>query len=169
MPRYIRVVLDARAEEIFFPPVSRQPPFFQKRFGEIEYYPLSDAHASVHRERSSPISHDASFADRLKTAAAAKQAQLEKFQPRTAAQAPEFVNRRDRRVAELEAVRRDRAEKRDAARLARVNAEAAAAKDLAAQQMAALEAKRLDRKLRKSARRQDRSDSLAAFSRRVAD
>ncbi len=115
------------------------------------------------------ISHDASFADRLKTAAAAKQAQLKKFQPRTAAPDPEFVARRDRRATELEAVRQARAEERNATRAARLAAEAAAAKDLAGRQQAALEAKRLDRKLRKSARRQDRSDSLAAFSRRIAE
>jgi Family of unknown function (DUF6481) len=113
--------------------------------------------------------HDTGFNERLKVAAAAKRAQLDKFQPRTAAPDPTFVGRKDRRAAELDEVRRVRAEEREAARVARLAAEAAVAAGEAARQQAALEAKRQDRKLRKSARRQDRVDSLAAFSRRVAE
>ncbi|MDR3510403.1 MAG: DUF6481 family protein [Caulobacteraceae bacterium] len=112
------------------------------------------------------------FADRLKTAAAAKQAQLEKFTPRPTAPDAAFVGRQERRAAELAAVRQARAEQRQADQKARAEAAAAAAAAVVAAEFAALEARRLERKNRKQsqkadadARRQDRRDSLELYAR----
>lgn len=120
-------------------------------------------------EKKLTIPHDTGFSERLKTAAAARKAQFEKFQPKDTVTDPAFVERKDRRAAELATVRQVRADERAAARQVRLDAQSAAAAATAAAQLVALEAKRQDRKLRKSMRRQDRNDVLSAFSRRSAE
>jgi hypothetical protein len=89
------------------------------------------------------------FADRQQAATAARQAQLEKFQPKPTVTDPLHAERPAMKKAELAAVREARAEVRQAsqdAAAAAVVATAQAEADVAA---AALEAKRGERKERK--------------------
>lgn len=67
------------------------------------------------------------FADRLSAANEAKKAQLAKFKPKPAVQAESLVTRAEERAAELEAVRRARAEAKEAARQEALAREQAAA------------------------------------------
>jgi len=97
---------------------------------------------------------------------------LEKFKPKATVADPDFVNREERRAAELEAVRQARIAEREAIAKAKAEAEAAQAAAIAAAEQAVLEQKRLERKARKTAqkidasvRRQDRRDALAAYTR----
>jgi hypothetical protein len=112
----------------------------------------------------------------LETAAAAKKALLEKFQPKATVADPSFINREQRRATELEAVREARIAEREASLKARADAEAAQAAAIAAAEQELLEQKRLERKARKTAqkvdasvRRQDRRDALAAYTRPSAN
>ncbi|WP_158915646.1 DUF6481 family protein [Caulobacter sp. S45] len=113
------------------------------------------------------ISNDPSFADRLKTAAAAKKTRLEKFQPKATIVDPAFDSRKAQQALELENVRTERADQRKTALQARADAIRAAAALVAKTEHEALEAKRLDRKVRKTARRQDRRDTLSVYTRRA--
>ena len=90
------------------------------------------------------------FTERLKTAAAARQALLAKFKPKAARAAPEPVDRAERRAAELEQVRRERVEAKAAKRDAAADAIAAAARAEEELQTAALEARRGQRRERKA-------------------
>ena len=63
------------------------------------------------------------FNDRLKASAEAKKAMLAKFQPKAAAQDPEFDKRHTEREAELERVRAERAAERKAKKDAIAQAE----------------------------------------------
>lgn len=90
------------------------------------------------------------FAERLKTAAAARQALLAKFKPKPAVTDPLFDERDAIRKAELVQVREERAAAKAAVKQAQADAEAAvraAASDLEA---AELDAKRGERKERKA-------------------
>jgi hypothetical protein len=90
------------------------------------------------------------FADRLKTASEAKKALLAKFQPKPTVTDPNFVARQDRRQAELEQVREDRAAAKAAAKQAALEAEQAATEARAALEAADLDARRGQRKERKA-------------------
>ncbi len=101
---------------------------------------------------------------------------LQKFEPKAAVSDPAFVNRQERRAAELEAVRAARIAEREALLKARADAKAAEDAAIYAAEQAVLEQKRQERKLRKTAqkvdasvRRQDRRDSLAAYTRPSAN
>jgi uncharacterized membrane protein YqiK len=131
----------------------------------------SDASPRQFPEKKHIILKNTGFADRLSTAAAARKAQLEKFEPKSTVTDPAFVNRQARRAAELEAVRIARAEQRATALQARADAHAAARAAIAKAELEVLEAKRLERKSRKTAqkvdanvRRQDRRDALQAYA-----
>jgi vacuolar-type H+-ATPase subunit I/STV1 len=63
------------------------------------------------------------FNDRLKASAEAKKAMLAKFQPKAAAQDPDFERRHAEREAELERVRAERAAERQAKKDALLQAE----------------------------------------------
>lgn len=90
------------------------------------------------------------FADRLKTAAAAKQGLLAKLRPKPTVTDPHHAERADLRAAELDGVRTIRT----AAKVAKVQAAAdavlAAERDQEAVEAAALDAKRGERKERKA-------------------
>ena len=92
--------------------------------------------------------HNTGFADRLKTASAAKKALLEKFQPKPTVTDPLFHERAAMRAAELEQVRLARAEATAAATQAALDAQEAARPAAAALDAAALQAKRGARKAR---------------------
>jgi hypothetical protein len=94
--------------------------------------------------------HNTGFAERLKTAAAARQALLANFKPRAAQTAPEPIDRAERRAAELRQVRLDRADAKTAKREAAAQALAADAQAQADLEAAALEAKRGARRERKA-------------------
>lgn len=97
--------------------------------------------------------HDAQntgFADRLKTAAAARQAMIANFKPKAASTAPQMIDRAGRRAAELEAVREARTLAKAAKRDAAAQALADAAEAQAQLEAAALEAKRGERRERKA-------------------
>ncbi len=66
-------------------------------------------------------------ADRLNAAKEAKKAMLEKFKPRPMVSDPNFQSRDETRAAELEAVRRARAEAKEAARQEALDREQASA------------------------------------------
>lgn len=89
------------------------------------------------------------FAERLKTAAEARQALVAKLKPRPAVAAADFQSRADRREAELARVRAERAEARDVARQAVADKTEAARQAVEAAEAEALEAKRGERKERK--------------------
>jgi hypothetical protein len=90
------------------------------------------------------------FAERLKTAAEAKQALLAKFTPKAAVNDPQLAPRADRLADELARVRQARAEAKAAKQQAA--AEAAEAARLAEEALAAnaMDAKRGERKERKA-------------------
>jgi hypothetical protein len=90
------------------------------------------------------------FAERLKTAAEAKQALLAKFKPKAAVTDPLFDQRDAMRAAELEGVRHRRAEARAAARQATLDAQDAVRQQAADVEAAALQARRGERKERKA-------------------
>jgi hypothetical protein len=90
------------------------------------------------------------FADRLKTAAAAKQALLEKMRPKPAQIDPLHAERADLRAAELDAVREERAAAKAAKRQAAADAEIEIQRAQVAAEEAALELKRGERKQRKA-------------------
>lgn len=90
------------------------------------------------------------FEDRLKTAAAAKQALLDKLKPKTTVTDPQHAERADLRAAELVAVREERAAAKVAKREATAAAEAAVVAAQAADEDAVLQAKRGQRKERKA-------------------
>lgn len=94
--------------------------------------------------------HKTGFADRLKTAAEAKQAMLEKFRFKPAATDPLFEQRDAMRAAELTRVRAERAEAKAAVRQAALDAEDARRQEVAAREAAELDAKRGERKERKA-------------------
>lgn len=89
------------------------------------------------------------FAERLKTAAEARQALVAKLKPKPTVTDPQFEDRASRREAELAQVRADRAEARAAAKQAIADSEEAALEAAAALEAEALEAKRGERKERK--------------------
>jgi hypothetical protein len=91
-----------------------------------------------------------SFSDRLKTAAEAKKALLDKFRPKPTVTDPQFAERAAMREAELGQVRADRAQAKADAKQATADAEAAAQAALAADEAAQLEAKRGERRERKA-------------------
>ena len=90
------------------------------------------------------------FADRLKTASAAKSALLAKFRPKPTVVDPLFHERAAMRSAELARVRDERALAKEAARQALADAQAAAVQARADLEAEALNAKRGDRKERKA-------------------
>ena len=90
------------------------------------------------------------FAARLKSAADAKQALLEKLRPKPTVTDPLFAERAAMREAELGQVRADRAEAKAAAKAAAAAAEQARADAHAASEAADLDAKRGARKERKA-------------------
>ena len=90
------------------------------------------------------------FADRLKTAAEAKKALLEKYRPKPTVTDPLFHQREAMRAAELEQVRVARAEAKAAALQAAADAAEAALNTVEAIALAALEAKRSGIKERKA-------------------
>ena len=96
------------------------------------------------------LNFDIGFAERLKTAAAARQAKLAGFKPRPARLAPNPIDGAADRAAELERVRQDRAEAKAAKRDAAAEAVAAQARAEEEQEAAALEAKRGARRERKA-------------------
>lgn len=96
------------------------------------------------------ISHDTGFADRLKTAADAKKALMQKFKAKPAATDPHFEERAAMRAAHLEQVREQRAKAKAAAAQAVADAEDAKRQALEALAAAELEAKRGERKERKA-------------------
>jgi hypothetical protein len=90
------------------------------------------------------------FTERLKTAADAKKALLEKFKPKPSVTDPKIEERAQAREAELDQVRRDRAEAKVAKQQASADAVQARADEAAAIEAAALDAKRGERKERKA-------------------
>jgi hypothetical protein len=109
-----------------------------------------------------PLTH----ADRMKAAADAKKAMLEKFKPKAHVADPNFSNREAERAAELEKVRAQRAE---AKAIAKAKQEELAAKRRAEEAELAqteLEIKRLERKERKQTQKEiqrAKKDRLAAY------
>jgi hypothetical protein len=90
------------------------------------------------------------FADRLKTAAAAKQAMLDKLRPKPTRTDPQHEQRGALRAAELDAVRAARGAVKAAKRQTAADAVSEAERARAAEQEAALAAKRGQRKERKA-------------------
>ena len=90
------------------------------------------------------------FADRLKTAAAARTALLAKMRPKPTLTDPRPEERGAQRTAELEAVRQERTEAKTARKQAAADAVQAAEEARAAAEAAALDAKRGERKQRKA-------------------
>jgi glyoxylase-like metal-dependent hydrolase (beta-lactamase superfamily II) len=90
------------------------------------------------------------FSDRLKTAAAAKQALLEKLRPRPTQINPQHDTRADDKAAELLEVRQERTAAKVAKQQAAADAVLAAAAAKAEAEDAALTAKRGERKERKA-------------------
>jgi hypothetical protein len=90
------------------------------------------------------------FADRLKTAAAAKQALLDKLRPKPTQIDPQHAERAGLRAAELDAVREERAVAKAAKRQTAADAVIEAERARAAEEEAALLAKRGQRKERKA-------------------
>ncbi len=90
------------------------------------------------------------FAERLKSAAEAKQALLAKFRPKPAVTDPDLAPRADRRAQELLRVRQARAEAKAAKQQAALDAQEAARLMQDAQAAGALDAKRGERKERKA-------------------
>src|SRR5689334_22833971 len=90
------------------------------------------------------------FADRLKTAAAAKQALLDKLRPRPTLVDPQHADRAQMRAADLEAVREQRVAAKAAKRQTAEDAVIEAERLRAAEEEAALLAKRGQRKERKA-------------------
>jgi hypothetical protein len=95
------------------------------------------------------------FADRLKTAAAARQALLSRFKPAQARPALERIDRAGERAATLAQVRGERADAKAARQDAAAAALAADAQAIADTEAAALTAKRGERKERKALSAQD--------------
>lgn len=93
--------------------------------------------------------HDG-FADRLKTAAAARQALLSRFKPQEARPAPERIDRADERKVMLAQIRADRALAKTARQDAAAATLAAKAQAVADADAAVLNAKRGERKERKA-------------------
>lgn len=91
-----------------------------------------------------------SFAERLKTAAAAKQALLAKLRPRPTQTDPQHSERAQLRAAELVAVRQDRSDAKATKKQAALDAQEAVLQAQAASEAAALEEKRGARKERKA-------------------
>jgi hypothetical protein len=90
------------------------------------------------------------FADRLKTAASAKQAVLQKFRAKPTVTDPLFAERAAMRAAELERVREERAAARAAKAQAALDAQEAIRAAAIARGEADLDAKRGERKERKA-------------------
>jgi len=90
------------------------------------------------------------FADRMSAAAEAKRAMLAKFKPKAAVAAPNLIDRADRRQADLERVRAERAAAKAAKRAAVEQAAETARLDAEAAAAAELEARRGERKERKA-------------------
>lgn len=90
------------------------------------------------------------FADRQKASSEAKKALLAKFRPKPTVTDPNFQAREERRAAELEQVRRERAEAKAAAAAAALEAKLAAEREQEALEAASLDAKRSERKERKA-------------------
>lgn len=96
------------------------------------------------------ISQQVDFAERLKTQSEAKQALLAKFKPKPTVTDPNFKSREEIRAAELERVRRERAEAKAIAAQAALEAKLASQQEEEARANAELEAKRGERKERKA-------------------
>lgn len=90
------------------------------------------------------------FADRLKTAAAARQALLSRFKPQEARPAPEHIDRTTERKVMLAQVRADRSLAKTAKQDAAAATLAAEAQAIADAEASALSAKRGERKERKA-------------------
>jgi hypothetical protein len=90
------------------------------------------------------------FAERLKTAADAKKALLANFRPKPTVTDPQISQRAAMRTAELERVRRERADAKAAKLQAAADALEAARESEEAIAAAALDAKRSERKERKA-------------------
>jgi hypothetical protein len=102
------------------------------------------------------------FADRLSTAAEAKKALLEKFKPKPMVIADHLEDRETRRKAELQAVRAQRAEEKETARVARAMKAEETRKARLAADLAAIEARRFAIKNRKALEKQDAQTRKAA-------
>ena len=90
------------------------------------------------------------FAERITAQTEAKKALLAKFKPKPMLVPEEFVDSRTRKAEELEAVRRERAEAKEAARLAAIEAERIAREEAEKAEEEALLAKKGERKVRKA-------------------
>jgi hypothetical protein len=90
------------------------------------------------------------FAERLKTAAAARQALLAQLRPRPTSIDPQHGERQHRRDAELQGVREERTAVKAAKRQAAVEAEIEVLRAKSASEQATLEARRGVRKERKA-------------------
>ena len=90
------------------------------------------------------------FAERLKTAADARKAQLDKLRPKPAVTATDLAPRAERQAAALELVRQARTDAKAARKQASADAITAAAQTEEALAAAALDAKRGERKERKA-------------------
>jgi hypothetical protein len=108
------------------------------------------------------------YNERLTAAAEAKKALLEKFKPKPMITAVEPIDRAARLEAQREAIRQQRAQEKEAARLAKIAAAEAARQEALAAELAALEAKRAERKDRKTLMKMDaqqrRAARLAAYA-----
>ena len=93
-----------------------------------------------------PLTH----ADRMKAAADAKKAMLEKFKPKPTVTDPLFDQRETLRLAELERVREERAQAKAAIKQAAAEAEEAKRLAEMNEEAAVLDAKRSERKERKA-------------------
>lgn len=91
------------------------------------------------------------FSDRLEAQAEARKAMLEKFKPKPMVQAEVLVTREARKAAELEAVRKARADAKEAARLAAEEAKAAQQQAVVEKELSELDKQRAERKERKAA------------------
>lgn len=94
---------------------------------------------------------NSNFADRQKASAEAKKALLQKFKPKPMVTDPNFEQRQAEKAAELERVRRERAEAKEAARRAAAEAAAQAAAKVEENAQMALDLKRAERRDRKAA------------------
>ena len=109
-----------------------------------------------------PLTH----ADRMKAAADAKKAMLEKFKPKPTVTDPEFANREAVRLAELERVRAERAEAKAEAKRRQEEVAAKRRAEEAELAQTELEIKRLERKERKQTQKEiqrAKKDRLAAY------
>lgn len=116
----------------------------------MRHSPTIESSRSATDESKMNETQNTGFAERLKTASAAKQALLAKFKSKPTVTDPLFAEREAMRAAELVKVRQDRDEAKAAAKLVAAEAVEAARLAEVAVAEAALDAKRGERKERKA-------------------